>query len=342
MTTRPSSRVTARGAVLCLVSASGFGLAPVFAKQAFATGAGVTTVLTARFALAAAVFWAVVLCRRPRRPHGRTLPAGLARGRTLPAGLALGAVGYAVQSAAYFGAVTRIDASLAALLLYAYPAVVTLLALALRRESPDRYRLAALVCSALGVLFLLGPGGAGPGADTAGVLLALGAAVTYALYLTAAGHLVKSLDLPLLSALVCTGACASLAVFGTATGGLRLPSEPAWTWIGLLALCSTVVPVLCLFAGTRALGAPTAAILSCTEVLVTVAAGAFCYGDRLTAGRVSGAVAVFASVVIVEHGRRRRERPRVEAPRPDRARRATARTEAPAPKGGTPQAVHRK
>lgn len=311
------------------MSASGFGLAPVFAKQAFATGAGVTTVLTARFALAAAVFWAVVICRRPRRPdrprrphfpgrpYGRLLPAGLARGglapeRLLSAGLALGAVGYALQSAAYFGAVSRIDASLAALLLYAYPAVVTLLALALRRESPDRYRLAALACSALGVLFLLGPGGAGPGADTAGVLLALGAAVTYALYLTAAGRLVKALDLPLLSALVCTGACASLAAFGLATGGLRLPSEPAWTWIGLLALCSTVVPVLCLFAGTQALGAPTAAILSCTEVLVTVAAGALCYGDPLTVGRVSGAVVVLAAVAIVECGRRRRERPRVD------------------------------
>ncbi|WP_082345146.1 DMT family transporter [Kitasatospora sp. MY 5-36] len=308
MTTRPPSRVAARGAVLCLVSASGFGLAPVFAKQAFATGTGVTTVLTARFALAAAVFWAVVVCRRPRRPPHPRRP----HGRMLSAGLALGAVGYAVQSAAYFGAVARIDASLAALLLYAYPAVVTLLALVLRRESPDRYRLAALACSALGVLCVLGPGGAGPGADTAGVLLALGAAVTYALYLTAADRLVKSLDPLLLSALVCTGACAGLAVFGTATGGLRLPSEPAWTWIALLALCSTVVPVLCLFAGTQAVGAPTAAILSCTEVLVTVAAGALCYGDRLTVGRVSGAVVVLASVAIVERGRRRRERPRAE------------------------------
>ena len=50
----------------------------------------------------------------------------------------LGAVGYAMQSAFYFGALTRIDASLVGLLLYAYPALVLLLAYALRRERPGR------------------------------------------------------------------------------------------------------------------------------------------------------------------------------------------------------------
>ena len=45
------------------------------------------------------------------------------------------------RPALYFGALKRIDAGLASLLLYAYPAFVTVAAFALRRESPTRRKL---------------------------------------------------------------------------------------------------------------------------------------------------------------------------------------------------------
>jgi hypothetical protein len=47
------------------------------------------------------------------------------------------------QSGAFFGALTHIDASLAALLLYTYPAVVFGIAIALGRERADRPRVIA-------------------------------------------------------------------------------------------------------------------------------------------------------------------------------------------------------
>jgi drug/metabolite transporter (DMT)-like permease len=71
----------------------------------------VATLLALRFALAAGGFGAILARRRPARP---------ARSVVL-IGLAMGACGYAVQSALFFAALTRIDASLTALLLYTYP-----------------------------------------------------------------------------------------------------------------------------------------------------------------------------------------------------------------------------
>lgn len=279
------------GASLCLISATGFGLAAIFAKGSYRAGVGVPTMLTVRFALAALVFWAVVAWRHPRFPPRRALMTCVG----------LGAIGYACQAAFYFAALTRVSASLVALLLYAYPALVTGIAVALRRESLDRRRTAALACSAIGLLLLLGTGGAAGPDAIGGILLGLGAACTYALYLTVADGLPKDLDLYVVSAVVCTGAAGSLALAGLTTGSLDAPAEPdGWLWMGMLALFSTVIPIVCMFAGIRAVGASTAAILSCAEPAVTVASTAVVYGDRLTPGQILGGTAVLATVLVLK------------------------------------------
>ncbi|MEV4415040.1 DMT family transporter [Catellatospora sp. NPDC049609] len=294
-----------RGTLLVLVSAAGFGMSAVFAKQAYAAGFNVPTMLSARFAIASVLLWAVVAWRRPKLPTGRTLLACIG----------LGAAGYALQAGFYFGALARIDASLTALLLYAYPGLVTVLAITLRRERPDRRRVAALGCSALGMLLMLGAGGVGGSAATGGVLLALGAAVAYALYLTVSDGLPRDLDLFVVTAIVCTSAAASLAVFGAVTGSLRAPADAAgWWWVALIAVCSTVIPIAGMFFGVRDVGASTAAILSCAEPAVTVATTALVYGERLSPLQALGGLAVLASVAVLQVRRRRAPRPAPAAP----------------------------
>src|SRR3954452_23390412 len=106
------------GALICLASAVAFGGMGIFGKLAYEEGATVGTLLAVRFALAAALFWALVLATGA----GRELRA-LSR-RDVAAGLGLGACGYALQSGCYFAALERIDASLLSLLLYTFPAIV--------------------------------------------------------------------------------------------------------------------------------------------------------------------------------------------------------------------------
>lgn len=278
-----------RGPALCLSAATGFGLAAVFAEQSHRAGVGVETMLVVRFAVAAAVFWGIVACRRPARP---TRPV-------LLTSLGLGAIGYAAQSTLYFSALTRIGGGLAALLLYTYPALVALIAVALGRERLDGRRGAALACSAAGLLLLLGSGGLGGTDLTGGITLALGAAGVYALYLTVADTLPHGADLFLTSAIVCTGAALSLSTWCLATGSLDVPRRASgWLWTFLLAIVSTVIPIVCMFAGVRAVGAPTAAILSGAEPVVTAASTALVYGDRLGPGQLLGGLAVLAAVVL--------------------------------------------
>ena len=281
--------------MLCLVSGMSFGVAAVVARQAFSAGFTVPSLLTGRFTLAAIAFWLITVHRiragRVRRPSRRSLAVALA----------LGAVGYAFQSAFYFGALTRLNASVLAQLLYTYPALVLVIAIALRRESLSRRKLGALACSVVGLALLLdGGSGAGP-MPLAGVLMALGAAGTYAVYITVAGTLPVDFDVYLLSAVVCSAAAVSCAGYAAATGSLRPPAAPAgWLWLLAFALVPTVVAIVTFLAGLRRVGGSVAAILSCTEPVVTAGSAALVYGERLTGLQLAGAAAVLSAVVVLQ------------------------------------------
>ena len=76
------------GVALTLTSAVTFGATGVLAKAAYASGVGVTSLLSVRFLIAAALLWLIVLVRRPALPPLRLTLAALA----------LGAVGYASEA----------------------------------------------------------------------------------------------------------------------------------------------------------------------------------------------------------------------------------------------------
>jgi drug/metabolite transporter (DMT)-like permease len=283
-----------RGVVLCLLSAVGFGLMAVFAKKAYGEGVTVLTLLPLRFTVAAAAFWMIVAARRAREPK----PTPPDR-RVVVAGLALGAVGYAAQSGGYFGALTRIDASLTALLLYVYPALVFVGALVLRREYADRRRVIALVLATGGAALVVAGGGTGD-LDALGVALALGAAIAYATYILLADSAMRRIDAFHLSALIATGAAATLWAVGLASGSLRLDFEPAgWGWIAALAVVSTVLAVSAFLAGIPKVGPSTASIVSTVEPIVSVAAAMLWLDERLGALQFAGGALVIAAVVLL-------------------------------------------
>jgi drug/metabolite transporter (DMT)-like permease len=276
---------------LCLVSAFGFGCMAIFAKDAYKQHLGITALLSLRFALAALIFWTIAHARGISFPPRRTVLAGLA----------LGAFGYAAQSGLYFGAVKRMDASTTALLLYTYPAIVFIAALAMGREHADRRRLGALALAVGGTaLLLLGGGGSGS-FETVGVVMAISAAVAYSTYILVADTVVAKLDPFLLGALVATGAATTFWVTGAVHGGLDLTlSTHGWLDIAGIVLVSTVLPVSTFFLGLERVGPSSASILSCFEPVVTVSLAMALYGERLGPGQLAGGALVLAAVVLLQ------------------------------------------
>ena len=279
-----------QGVLLCLLAAAGFGAMGILAKLAYATGLGVVTLLLIRFALAGAVLWALVALRRvPLR--------GLAR--PLALGVALGGAGYALQAGLFFFSLERIDASLASLLLYAYPAVVTAGAIALGRDRPDRRRWLALAVASLGIVLVLGAGGSG--ADPLGIALALGAAVAYATYILGSERLSSALHPLAFAACVTTGAGAAFALFGLIGGSIEIGTVSAegLGWIAAIALVSTVLAITAFFAGLERVGSSRASILSTVEPPITVVLATVAFGETLGWPQILGGLLVLSAAVLV-------------------------------------------
>jgi drug/metabolite transporter (DMT)-like permease len=266
----------------------------IFGKLAFGDGVTAGTLLAARFAIAALALWFLMLIKGSLSQIRALTP------RDLAIALGLGACGYALQAGCYFVALEHLDASLLALILYTFPAIVTVAAVALGRERLDRRRLLALGLVSTGLMLILGTVGAS-NVSGVGVALGLGAAVTYSAYILSSDGVASRVPALTLATLVCTGAAASLTI-GSALAGQLHPSDvtlAGWGWLGCIAIVSTVGAITLFFAGLSRVGPTSASILSTFEPVVTVALAAAALAEHLSPIQVTGGTLVLTAVLVL-------------------------------------------
>lgn len=292
------------GPLLCLISAACFGAMAVFGRYAYDAGVTPATLLLIRFTLAAAVLALLLAVARPAR-----IPR-----RAVVVALGLGAVGYATQATLFFEALTVMDASLLALVLYTYPLMVTVASVLLGRDRLTPARAGALIAASGGTLLVLLASG-GAVSTPLGVLMGLGSALTYTVYILVSDRAVRQVPPLPLSTLVMTGAAVALAGRSAAAGGPDLDFAPiGWLWLACIAVVSTVLATLTFFAGLRRTGPSTAAILSTFEPVVTAALATWLLGESLSGLQLLGGVLVLTAVVFLRLGTRRAAATAVQRP----------------------------
>lgn len=284
-----TSRIdTLYGAAFVALSAAAFGAMAIFARYAYAGGTDVLGLLTLRFAIGGAILgWTA-------RRRGMVWP----KGRALAAIAALGAVGYVGQSLCYFIALQHAQASLVALLLYLYPAFVTVLAAWWLHERLTPVKCAALVLCLAGTALMVG-GGRG---EPLGIALGLGAAVIYSIYIVAGTRATRGIDPHVTTSVICLVAAVvfgALSLARTAAGAP--PHWPAtaggWAAVIAIALISTVLAMLAFFAGLARLGAARTSMLSTLEPVVTVTLASLLLGESLSAMQWVGGASVLGGVL---------------------------------------------
>jgi drug/metabolite transporter (DMT)-like permease len=286
--------VSARGAMTCLLSAAAFGAMGIFGKLAFDAGATAGTLLAARFTFAAIALWCV-LAARGALPQLRAITR-----RDALIAVGLGTCGYALQAGCYFVALEHMDASPLSLVLYTFPAIVTVASLALGRERPDGRRIVALGLVSGGLVLILATTGGGT-VSGIGVALGLGAAFTYSAYILVGDGVARRVPALPLTTLVCTGAAVSLTLGALATGQLHpgAVTLAGWGWLACIALVSTVGAVTLFFAGLSYVGPTTASILSTFEPVVTVVLASVVLAERLAPIQVIGGALMLTAVVVL-------------------------------------------
>jgi drug/metabolite transporter (DMT)-like permease len=300
-----SSRDRVVGVALTLLSGLAFATLPVFNRTVSAAGATVFTALGLRFAIAAAVMWALWTRRELRRDLRRDLrrsqaqaSGGLTRRRA--AGLALMGLLYFGQATCFFISSLRIPIAVTSILLYLYPVIVTVLAWLFLRHPLAGRDVIALALALAGCVLTLGSPQLAPqaGGDWLGIGLGVGAAVIYSVYIILGARLQHGLPSSVASFGVMVSAGAAFFGVGLAAGQLNfaLPVEAYAAILGLALVC-TVIAVYFFLIGVKRIGPSQASILSTVEPVGTAILGALLLGEALSWQQAAGGALVLAAVL---------------------------------------------
>jgi drug/metabolite transporter (DMT)-like permease len=290
------------GVLLICISTLGFSVYPILGKFVFAGGASLATVLFVRFCIAALFFWTMTLFREGF-PH-------LNR-RTWITLWCMGGIGYSLMAGLYLSSVRYIPASLAALLLYAYPIIVTILAVVTQQEKFSGLKLIGLLLSTLGLVLVLGV--ALKGINPLGIGLALGSAFVYAVYILVGNHVLQSTTSLVSTSMVSISAAVTYGIVGLTIG--RTTWSLSWnTWLGIagITLFCTIVAMLTFFQGMKLIGATSSSIISTLEPVMTSGLAVIIYGEHLSRLQLVGGVfVIFGGILAVlspgSHGHKKKD-----------------------------------
>lgn len=295
-----------------VVSAACFATLSILTRFAYAAHMEPMPLLVWRFAISALLLAIVAGVRHPRSLIAP--PADIARYS------ALALTGYGAASLCYFFALKHADASVVAVLLYAYPAFVTVAGWLLMGEKATWQRGVAVAVTFLGCALVVGVLGGAAHADPVGIALGLGAAVGYTLY-----NLLSHRWLPGRSRLVMMGytfgiSALGIAVITLAAGQSLSPgawSPSAWPLLATIVVIPTFAAVVLYLQGIRGLGPAQASVVSTLEPIFTIALASVFLGERLGLAQWAGAAFVLLGVVASELVARKAEEPAFALPADD-------------------------
>ena len=291
--------MTRRTAVISVVaSAACFATLGILTKLAFAHGAEPISLLAVRFGIAALVMG---LAQAVRDPKALKVSAG-----ELGRFLLLALTGYGAASLCYSFAVRAIGASVTTVLLYTYPAIVSLIGWLFLKERFSPRRLAAVLLTFAGCALVADVFSASTHMDPVGLLLGLGAGLGYALFNILSYRSLQRAPRFTVMAYTFGFSSIGLAAIAGVTGTLRTVARwdaVAWIVLASIVAVPTLAAVALYLGGVRRMGAAQAAVISTLELPFTVGLAALVFADeRLSIVQLLGAVVVLAGVVLAESG----------------------------------------
>lgn len=218
----------------------------------------------------------------------------------------LGFSGYYLASFLDFAGLQYISASLERLILYLNPTIVLLLGWMLWGKKITRTQLIAFALSYAGVLLVFGHEAKLEGPNVGlGTALVFASAVSYALYLSFSGELVRQLGSLRLAGLATSVAC----FFCIAQFVLLKPLSAAYVappvlWLSLLnATACTVAPVLMVMMAIERIGAAKTAQIGMVGPMSTIIMGVWLLGEPMNAWIVAGTILVLSGVYLVSRSK---------------------------------------
>jgi drug/metabolite transporter (DMT)-like permease len=263
---------------------AGTGL--MFARLAYTGGTNTITLQVFRFALVVVVLPIYFL---------RTAKPWRLSGGDLWLALGLGVL-HGVSSYTYVGSLQFIPTSLAVIIVYTYPPLVSLLAHFAGDERLTWRRLAALGLSfpglAVALEFTL------EGLDLRGVFMAFLASSSFACVLVVTSRLMRRVAPPVVQYHIAAVNLVLLGLVGLAAGSLLMPSTPLG-WLGLIGMSVTfLVAFLGFGAAVHLIGPANSAILNNLEPVMAILLSILVLHEAFGPWQLLGGGMVLAGMVL--------------------------------------------
>ncbi len=304
-------RRRATGVALVLVSAAAFGSGSLFAQPVYAAGVDWLTLSAWRFLFGAGLTWIFLLLSAERRRALRSQDR-----RAVIAGIALGVL-YVGNSGTYYASLETVSPSLAALVVYLYPAVVAVLSIRFGHRLQGRRAWIALGIALIGVVLAVGGIDPNDAPPVSGLLLAFASCFIYAVWVVLAARISgerresvadasgRAGSATVTVAIIMSATATVYWVGAVATGRPVLPGQiPSDAWVGLIGVGvgATFIAIQTFYAGALRVGAAHASLIATAEPVWTIALAAILFSVALTPVQLIGGAFILAGVIIAQTG----------------------------------------
>jgi drug/metabolite transporter (DMT)-like permease len=280
------------GVLFGLISATLYGITPIFVYHATDNGADSFGLMCSRYIIAVVVLLIY-----------RTFKMGLRKWPTKKLSLKLfllGAIGLYSNSICMFTAFDYLPSGLAMVLFYFYPILVVLFGWVFFRHVPPKIIWPCLAITLLGVALSASKLSGG---QAKGVAIIVFGAFAYAIYSVLAGASMPKTDLVSGLILVFGGAGFSFVVVWLLDPP-GLPTTMPFTadvWLPALeiGIVGTIGAMGIFFAGMNLIGASKSAVIQTWEVLVAICSGVFFLNQSFSIRQLFGAVLILSGVIVL-------------------------------------------
>ncbi|MEW9123910.1 MAG: DMT family transporter [Thermotaleaceae bacterium] len=267
-----------KGTILILFSAFGFALMPIFARFAYLSEISVPTLLFIRFTIASFFFFGYIIVKKI---------SFVLTPRDVFMLFILGTICYTLMSNFYLISVKYISVTLAVLILYTYPIIVSILSSILDKEIPSKKIILSLFISFIGLIMVLGTS-IGQ-VSTLGIFFALGSSMVYSLYIILGNRVIRKIPSLITTAFITFFSSLGTFLLGWISKDISFHFQGnAWSWALGISLFSTIFAILAFFKGMELTGPTRASILSMAEPLFSILISILLFGDTLTISQQLG------------------------------------------------------
>lgn len=269
-----------------------YGLNPLFGMPLMSKGVSVDSILFFRYGIAVLILGAILLFDRQSfkiswRQAGVLLVLGLL---------------YTSSSICLFEAYKYIPSGLATTLIFLYPVLVALIMVFLR-VVPSWQVWLAIVATFVGVIIMT-QGDSSQEINPIGVLLSLGSALVYALFIVIINRskTISTISNSLLTfyALM-VGAVVFLTRISLSGREVMAGIDTSLDWLNIvgLAILPTIVSTATLAVATRRIGATKASVLGVFEPITAILVGTLIFGEALTNNIIIGILIAIVAVTFM-------------------------------------------